>query len=58
MDDYIIVGLETDSEDSCKSYKRQVKFIKDKILNRCSLDFSARIDESITINKVYLKEIS
>lgn len=57
MDDYIIVGLETDSEDSCKSYKRQVKFIKDKILNRCSLDFSARIDESITINKVYLLDL-
>lgn len=57
MDDFIIVGLETDSEDSCKSYKRQVKFIKDKILNRCSLDFSARIDESITINKVYLLDL-
>lgn len=57
MDDYIIVGLETDSEDSCKSYERQVKYIKDKILNRCSLDFSARIDESITINKVYLLDL-
>lgn len=57
MDNIIIVGLETDSEDSCKSYKRQVKFIKDKILNRCSLDFSARIDESITINKVYLLDL-
>ena len=57
MDDYIIVGLETDSEASCKSYKRQVKFIKDKILNRCSLDFSARIDELITINKVYLLDL-
>ena len=54
MDDYIIVGLETDSEDSYKSYKRQVKYIKDKILNRCGLDFSSQIDESITINKVYL----
>lgn len=52
MDDYIIVGLETDSEDSYKSYKRQVKYIKDKILNRCGLDFSSKI--SITVNKVYL----
>ena len=57
MDDYIIVGLETDSEASCKSYKRQVKFIKDKILNRCGLDFSARIDELITINKVHLLDL-
>lgn len=52
MDDYIIVGLETDSEASYKSYKRQVKYIKDKILNRCGLDFSSKI--SITVNKVYL----
>lgn len=52
MDDYIIVGLETDSEDSYKSYKRQVKYIKDKILNRCGLDFSSKI--SVTVNKVYL----
>lgn len=57
MDDYIIVGLETDSEDSCKSYERQVKYIKDKILNRCGLDFSSQIDESITINKVYLLDL-
>lgn len=57
MDDFIIVGLETDSEDSCKSYKRQVKFIKDKILNRCSLDFSSQIDESIEVNKVYLLDL-
>lgn len=52
MDKYIIVGLETDSEASYKSYKRQVKYIKDKILNRCGLDFSYKI--SITVNKVYL----
>ena len=52
MDDYIIVGLETDSEASYKSYKRQVKYIKDKTLNRCGLDFSSKI--SITVNKVYL----
>ena len=57
MDDYIIVGLETDSEDSCKSYKRQVKYIKDKLLNRCSLDFSSKIDDFITINKVYLLDL-
>ena len=57
MDDFIIVGLETDSEDSCKSYERQVKYIKDKILNRCGLDFSSQIDESITINKVYLLDL-
>ena len=57
MDDYIIVGLETTSEDSFKSYKRQVKYIKDKLLNRCSLDFSSKIDESITINKVYLLDL-
>lgn len=57
MDDYIIVGLETDSEDSYKSYKRRVKYIKDKILNRCGLDFSSQIDESITINKVYLLDL-
>lgn len=57
MDDYIIVGLETDSEASYKSYKRQVKYIKDKILNRCGLDFSSQIDESITINKVYLLDL-
>ena len=43
MDDYIIVGLETDSEDSYKSYKRQVKYIEDKTLNRCGLDFSSKI---------------
>lgn len=57
MDDYIIVGLETDSEDSFKSYKRQVKYIKDKLLNRCSLDFSYKIDDFITINKVYLLDL-
>ena len=57
MDDYIIVGLETDSEDSCKSYERQVKYIKDKILNRCGLDFSSQIDESIEVNKVYLLDL-
>lgn len=57
MDDYIIVGLETDSEDSYKSYKRQVKYIKDKLLNRCSLDFSYKIDDFITINKVYLLDL-
>lgn len=57
MDDYIIVGLETDSEDSFKSYKRQVKYIKDKLLNRCSLDFSSKIDDFITINKVYLLDL-
>lgn len=57
MDDYIIVGLETDSEDSFKSYKRQVKYIKDKLLNRCSLDFSYKIDGFITINKVYLLDL-
>lgn len=57
MDDYIIVGLETDSEDSCNSYKRQVKYIKDKLLNRCSLDFRSKIDDFITINKVYLLDL-
>ena len=57
MDDYIIVGLETDSEDSCKSYERQVKYIKDKILNRCGLDFSSQIDESIEVNKAYLLDL-
>jgi len=57
MDDYIIVGLETDSEDSFKSYKRQVKYIKDKLLNRCSLDFRSKIDDFITINKVYLLDL-
>ena len=57
MDDYIIVGLETDSEGSCKSYKRQVKYIKDKLLNRCSLDFRSKIDDFITINKVYLLDL-
>lgn len=57
MDDYIIVGLETDSEDSYKSYKRRVKYIKDKILNRCGLDFSSQIDESIEVNKVYLLDL-
>lgn len=57
MDDYIIVGLETDSEDSFKSYKRQVKYIKDKLLNRCSLDFRYKIDDFITINKVYLLDL-
>ena len=57
MDDYIIVGLETDSEDSFKSYKRQVKYIKDKLLNRCSLDFGSKIDDFITINKVYLLDL-
>lgn len=57
MDDYIIVGLETDSEDSYKSYKRQVKYIKDKLLNRCSLDFRSKIDDFITINKVYLLDL-
>ena len=57
MDNYIIVGLETDSEDSYKSYKRRVKYIKDKILNRCGLDFSSQIDESIEVNKVYLLDL-
>lgn len=57
MDDYIIVGLETVNEDSCESYKRQVKYIKDKILNRCSLAFGARINEFITINFVYLLDL-
>lgn len=57
MDNYIIVGLETDSEDSCNSYKRQVKYIKDKLLNRCSLDFGSKIDDFITINKVYLLDL-
>lgn len=57
MDDYIIVGLETDSEDSYKSYKRQVKYIKDRLLNRCSLDFRSKIDDFITINKVYLLDL-
>lgn len=57
MDDYIIVGLETDSEASYKSYKRRVKYIKDKTLDRCSLDFSSKIDDFITINKVYLLDL-
>lgn len=57
MDDYIIVGLETTSEGSFKSYKRQVKYIKDKLLNRCSLDFRSKIDDFITINKVYLLDL-
>ena len=57
MDDFIIVGLETDSEDSYKSYKRRVKYIKDKILNRCGLDFSSQIDEFIEVNKVYLLDL-
>jgi len=56
MQDYIVVGLETFSKESCNSYKRQVKYNKD-CMGNIELDHNAKIDDNIKIDKVHLLDL-
>lgn len=56
MQDYIVVGLETFSKESCDNYKRQVKYNKD-CMGNIELEYGARIDNNIKIDKVHLLDL-
>lgn len=59
MQDYLIVGLETYSKESCKSYKRQVKYHKDWMGNieLAYFECNTKMYANIKIDKVYLLDL-